>query len=161
MSGLPITGLHHFEITCSDADRSLAFYRDLFGMRLVSDREVEPGGFVEQVTGIPGARVRLVHLQGYGANFELLEYKEPRGDGRAREPNHAGSAHLCFVVEDPELVCDRLHAAGVRIRSAGGRPVRVVGGPNDGGKGLYLDDPDGNAVEILELARPWPTGPES
>ena len=64
MSGLPITGLHHFEITCSDADRSLAFYRDLFGMRLVSDREVEPGGFVEQVTGIPGARVRLVHLQG-------------------------------------------------------------------------------------------------
>jgi catechol-2,3-dioxygenase len=32
----------------------------------------------------------------------------------------------------------------------------VVGGPNDGGKGLYIEDPDGNAVEIIQLARPWP-----
>jgi catechol 2,3-dioxygenase-like lactoylglutathione lyase family enzyme len=151
-----ITGIHHFSIACSDADRSLAFYRDLFGLQLVSDREVEAGGFVEKVTGVAGARVRIVHLSGHGANLELLEYAEPRGDTRAREPNHAGSAHVCFTTDDLQEVCTSLASQGVKIRSRDGAPVTVVGGPNDGGKGLYVEDPDGNAIEIIELARPWP-----
>jgi catechol 2,3-dioxygenase-like lactoylglutathione lyase family enzyme len=151
-----ITGLHHFSIACSDADRSIAFYRDLFGMTLVADREVEGGGFVEKVTGMPGARVRIVHLQGHGANLELLQYREPRGDPRARAVNHAGSAHLCFIADDLDATCAWLKSRGVPVRSQGGAPVTIVGGPNDGGKGLYVEDPDGNAVEIIELVRPWP-----
>ena len=103
----------------------------------------------------PAARVRIVHLRGYGVNFELLEFKEPRGDRRARSLNEAGSAHLCFVADDLDAELDRLKALGVRPRSPA--PVTVVGGPNDGGKGIYLDDPDGNGVEILQLARPWPS----
>lgn len=153
-----ITGLHHFSIACSDADRSIAFYCGHFGMQLVSDREVEPGGFVEHVTGVEGARVRIVHLAGHGLNFELLEYREPRGDTRAREPNHAGSAHLCFVTDDIEADTERLRAAGARVRSRDGRPQRVVGGPNDGGACVYLEDPDGNPVELVQLVRPWPGG---
>lgn len=156
---MTITGLHHFSFTCADADRSLAFYRDLFGMELVSDREVEPGGFVERVTGVAGASVRIVHLRGYGSNFELIEYKAPRGAGRARQPNDVGSAHLCFVADDLDAVYAELVAKGVVLRTRGG-PATVVGGPNDGGKGLYLEDPDGNAVEVIQLARPWPSGSE-
>ena len=151
-----ITGLHHFSLSCSDADRSIAFYRDLFGLRVVADREVEPGGFVERVTGVPGGRVRIVHLQGYGANVELLEFREPRGERRARRLEHAGSAHLCFTTDDLDATCAWLAERGVPARSPG--PVTVVGGPNDGGKGLYVDDPDGNGVEVIELARPWPGG---
>lgn len=149
-----ISGFHHFSIACSDADRSTAFYRDLFGMELVSDREALPGGFVERVTGVAGAHVRIVHLRGHGFNFELLEYLAPRGETRAREPNHTGSAHLCFVTDDLDAEYARLAALGVRFRSPG--PVTVTGGPNDGGKGLYLEDPDGNPVEVIELARAWP-----
>ena len=152
-----ITGIHHFSIGCSDADRSIAFYRDLFGMELVSDRVVE-GGFVERVTGVDGASARIVHLRGYGLGFELLEYLAPRGERRAREPNHAGSAHLCFIASDLDAVCRRLSEHGVGFRTKGG-PVTVVGGPNDGGKGVYVEDPDGNAVEIVQLARPLPTAP--
>lgn len=150
-----ITGFLHFEISTGDADRAIAFYRDVFGMELYREREVEPGGFVEQVTGVEGARVRIVHMRGYGFNFELLEYREPRGDTRAREPNHTGSAHLCFVTDDMDAECERLKALGVKIRSRDGQPVRVTGGPNDGGKVLYVEDPDGNAVEIVQLVRPW------
>lgn len=149
-----ITGVHHFAISCSDADRSLAFYRDLFGLRLVSDREVPAGGFVEQVTGVPAARVRIVHLSGHGVNLELLEFSEPRGEARARGLEHAGSAHLCFTTDDLDSTCRWLKEQGVTPRSPG--PVTVVGGPNDGGKGLYVDDPDGNGVEVIQLARPWP-----
>jgi len=153
-----ITGFHHFELSTQDAERAIAFYRDAFGMQVVADREVEPGGFVEHVTGVRGARVRIVHMQGYGFNFELLQYREPGGEGRAREPNHAGSAHLCFISDDLDAECERLRALGVKVRSTGERPIAVVGGPNDGGKAVYLEDPDGNAVEIVQLARPWPGG---
>jgi lactoylglutathione lyase len=152
-----ITAFHHFSIACSDADRSVAFYRDHFGMDVVAERLVEPGGFVEHVTGVRGARVRIVHLSGYGFNFELLEYQEPRGEQQAREPNNVGAAHLCFVVDDVEAETERLAAAGVKVRSTGGRPQRVVGGPNDGGACVYLEDPDGNPVELVQLARPWPS----
>ena len=151
-----ISGIHHFSLTCSDADSSLAFYRDLFGLRLVSDRWVERGSFVEKVTGVRGAVVRIVHLQGYGLNFELLQFAEPRGDTKARGLEHAGSAHLCFIADDLEKTYAWLKERGVPARSDG--PVTVAGGPNDGGRGLYVDDPDGNGVEIIELARPWPEG---
>jgi catechol 2,3-dioxygenase-like lactoylglutathione lyase family enzyme len=127
-------------------------------MEPVADREVEPGGFVERVTGVSGARVRIVHLRGYGVNFELLEYREPRGDTRAREPNHTGSAHLCFVTDDIDADVARLVAAGVRVRSKDGAPQAVEGGPNDGGRCVYLEDPDGNPVELVQLVRPWPGG---
>ena len=128
-------------------------------MELVADRVVPGGGYVEAVTGIAGARVRIVHLQGYGFNLELLEYEEPRGDTRAREPNHAGSAHMAFVVDDCDAVCAELAAKGVPVRSAEGRPQTVTGGPNDGGKCVYLEDPDGNPVELVQLVRPWPGMP--
>ena len=154
-----ITGFLHFAISCADADRSIAFYRDNLGMELVADRVVPGGGYVEAVTGVAGARVRIVHLQGHGFNLELLEYEEPRGETRAREPNHAGSAHMAFVVDDCDAVCAELAAKGVPVRSAEGRPQTVTGGPNDGGKCVYLEDPDGNPVELVQLARPWPGTP--
>lgn len=152
---MTITGFHHFSIACSDADRSIAFYRDLFGFELVAEREVEPGGFVEAITGVDGANVRIVHLQRDGFNFELLEYREPRGDLRARGLEHAGSAHLCLISDDLDAEYERLRRHRVPVRSRGG-PVTVAGGPNDGGKGLYVEDPDGNAVEVVQLVRPWP-----
>lgn len=151
-----ISGFHHFSITCADADRSISFYRDFFDMRPIADREVESGGFAQDVTGVQGARVRIVHLQGHGLNFELLEYREPRGDTRARGLNHAGSAHLCFLADDLDATCAELTGRGVTVLSRDGVPVTIVGGPNDGGKGLYVADPDGNGVEILQLARSWP-----
>ncbi len=152
---MTIIGFHHFSIACSDADRSIAFYRDLLGFELVAEREIEPGGFVEQITGVDGARVRIVHLQRDGFNLELLQYKEPRGDTRARGLEHAGSAHICLITDDMDATYEQLTSQGVTARSKGG-PVTVTGGPNDGGKGLYVEDPDGNAVELVQLVRPWP-----
>jgi catechol 2,3-dioxygenase-like lactoylglutathione lyase family enzyme len=157
---IPVSGIHHFSITCADADRSAAFYREHFGMQPVSDRVVERGGYTERVTGVAGAKVRIVHLRSHGLNFELLEFVEPRGETRAREPNHAGSAHLCFITDDMDAAVAALRAAGVPFRSANSRAHTVTGGPNDGGSCVYVEDPDGNAVELVHLARPWP-GQES
>lgn len=149
-----IRGIHHFALTVADVDRSIAFYRD-FGLDLVSDREVD-GDYVERITGVPGAHVRISHLSGFGHNLELLEYKQPPGADHARGMQDVGSAHVCFLTDDIDAECDRLRARGVSFRSPG--PVTTTSGPNRGGKGIYVEDPDGNAVEIVQLARPW--GPQ-
>ena len=149
-----ITGVHHFSLSVADVDRSMAFYRE-FGFELVSDREVA-GDYVEVITGVPGADVRIVHLTGFGHNLELLEYRRPRGASRARDFQDVGSAHVCFLTDDLDAECERLRARGVPFRSPG--PVTTTSGPNRGGKGIYVEDLDGNGVEIIQLARPW--GPE-
>ena len=143
-----ITGIHHFALTVSDMDRSLAFYTGLFGLEVASDREVVRD-YVEQITAVPGAHQRLVHLSGYGQRLELLEYKAPRGEPRARALQDAGSAHVCFITDDLDAEVERLQAAGVAFRSL---PVVTTSGPNRGGRGIYVEDPDGNAVEVVQLA---------
>ena len=146
-----ITGIHHFALTVADMERSLAFYTGLFGLEVASDREVERD-YIEQITGVPGAHQRLVHLSGYGHRLELLEYRNPRGATRARPLPDAGSAHVCFITDDLDAEVARLRAAGVPFRSPG--PVTTTSGPNLGGRGIYVEDPDGNAVEVVQLAPP-------
>jgi lactoylglutathione lyase len=149
---MAIVGVLHVGLTVADADRSIAFYCDNFGFELLTERIAERG-WVEQVTGVPDLRLRIVHLHGHGWNVELLEYQNPRGATRARGFNDAGSAHLCFVTDDMDAEFDRLLANGAeRINT----PQTVVGGPNEGGRVVYLKDPDGNGVELHQLARPWP-----
>jgi lactoylglutathione lyase len=146
-----ITGVHHFALTVSDVDRAVAFYGD-FGLEVVADREVA-GDHVEQITGVPGAKVRICHLSGHGYNLELLQYPAPPGAPLARRVQDVGSAHLCFLTDELDAQCEWLRERGIRVRSPG--PVTTTSGPNTGGKGIYIEDPDGNAVEIVQLARPW------
>lgn len=149
---MTIRGVLHVGLTVADADRSIAFYRDNFGFELLTERVAERG-WVEAAVGVENLTLRIVHLHGHGYNLELLEYQHPRGAQRARGFNDVGSAHLCFVTDDIDADVARLLANGAeRINE----PQTVVGGPNDGGRMTYVRDPDGNGVELHQLARPWP-----
>ena len=53
------TGVSHTSFSVTDMDRSLAFYRDLLGMRVTLDLE-RTGEYIEQVVGFPDARLRIV-----------------------------------------------------------------------------------------------------
>ena len=144
-----ITGVDHFSLAVSDMESSLAFYR-LFGFEVVSDRTVD-GDYVEKITAVPDARVHIVHLSGYGHRLELLHYEQPRGAARARPLPDAGSAHVCFLTPDADAAYEWLRGHGVAFRSS---PVTTTSGPNRGGRGFYAEDPDGNAVEVVQLAAP-------
>jgi catechol 2,3-dioxygenase-like lactoylglutathione lyase family enzyme len=143
-----ITGLHHFALTVADMERSKSFYAGL-GLDVVADREVS-GGYVEEITGIKGAEVRVVLLSGFGHALELIEYRRPRGERRARPFQDAGSAHVCVLTENLDVAVEQLHERGVQFRSS--EPVSVASGPNRGRRAIYAEDPDGNAVELVESA---------
>jgi catechol 2,3-dioxygenase-like lactoylglutathione lyase family enzyme len=155
---LPILGVVHVNVNCSDLGRSLRFYRDLVGLSPLTHTCPEPQdgtGF-----GLPG-RVRwdawLLHdSRGLAApGVDLLEWKEPAPLGRpVAQANHLGLFRLCLTAPDVDAMHARLEAAGVPCLSP---PVRV---PIDPAAGLSVRffcsrDPDGTAIEFIE--QPGPT----
>jgi catechol 2,3-dioxygenase-like lactoylglutathione lyase family enzyme len=58
-----------------------------------------------------------------------------------------GNAHIAFKVDELEPIYQRLKAAGVRSVS---EPVTPTIGPNKGGRAVYMIDPDGFRVELIQ-----------
>lgn len=115
-------------LTVEDMDRSLAFYRDALGLELFSPPELpvkflrigpEREGIPQQVVLIP---------RSMAADQPLV---------RTRALHHIG---LEVAPGDYERERERLSGLGFQIRG-GQHPFLPV-------EAFYLDDPDGNEVEI-------------
>jgi len=141
-----ITSVNHTSFTVSDLDRSIAFYRDLLGMELISLAGRDPA-FVEKVTGIPGANLKVAYLQAPGHRLELIQYFSPPGKKLELQTNNVGCAHLAFNVDDLPKMYAEMKAKGVHFKSA---PQEVSAGPNKGTLTVYFTDPDGITLEFLQ-----------
>src|SRR6266446_5081729 len=81
-------------IVVSDTDKSLAFYRDLLGLRVAGESE-NFGVEQEHLNQVFGARLRITALRAErGRGIEFLEYISPPG-GRAL-PENAKANDLIF-----------------------------------------------------------------
>ncbi len=58
-----------------------------------------------------------------------------------------GSAHIAYNVEGLARMYETLSPKGVKFVSA---PVPITQGANKGGLVVYLEDPDGNTLELIE-----------
>jgi len=148
-----ITGVYHTSFTVSDLDRSLAFYRDVLGLKVVVQQE-KAGDYIEQVVAYPNAHLKIALLKAEGSDhvLELIEYVHPKGHAIDVSTPNPGSAHLCFRVDDLQRTYEALVAKGVRFKSP---PVRITSGVNEGGQAVYLLDPDGITLELFQPpARP-------
>jgi catechol 2,3-dioxygenase-like lactoylglutathione lyase family enzyme len=128
-----VVGLAEIVLWTHDMERSLAFYRDLFGLQLISKPEV-PARFLstgEVSGGVPGMIVLSPHPDGAGGVFPAAK--------RERVLHH-----LAFKVSADryEELRDRCAAAGLEVRG-GIHPVLP------GVSTFYVDDPEGNEVEVI------------
>ncbi len=66
--------------------------------------------------------------------------------------------HYAFLVCEPEFdqIFARIHARGLRFWADPGRSRPGEINHNDGGRGLYFEDPNGHLLEIL--TRPYASG---
>ncbi len=151
MPGFKVLATNHTSFTVSDLDRTLAFYRDALGFEVTSkaprDREL-----IAQVTGVADAEVMIAYVQGPGHRLELIEYHGPEGRGAVRpRPCDVGFAHVAFDVDDLDAALVAAEAHDVRPI---GPPAIIDQGPNAGGRVVYLRDPDGITVELVEPPAP-------
>jgi catechol 2,3-dioxygenase-like lactoylglutathione lyase family enzyme len=142
-----IRGIHHVAIHTAHFDRLLAFYREAFGF--------EPSGeefrwadspFVDSIIGVEGSAARTVMLRAGNVYVEVFEYfSPPAGTGGPLRPHDRGYTHFAVDVTDIDADYERLSAAGMVF-------TRTVPDENGGVRSLYGKDPDGNIIEIQQLA---------
>jgi catechol 2,3-dioxygenase-like lactoylglutathione lyase family enzyme len=148
--------VYHTGFTVSDLDRSLAFYRDVLGLRLVK-RQTGTAPYLATVTGFEGVRLEVAHLQpaAGGSMLELLQYVSHPAPPTDRATNRPGNGHLCFKVDDLRGACAELRRQGVTLVS---EPTEITSGAHAGGWAVYLRDPDGFTVELYQGPSATPAG---
>jgi glyoxylase I family protein len=148
---MAIHGFHHHGRTVSDMETALRFYRDLLGLQVVDDADLE-GAEMSEFLGLEDVRIRAVMLSadGQAPYMELFQFRSPRvtAAGGGPAPNLKGTAHPCFLVDDIHAEFDRLSKAGVGFTRP---PLQIDGGPFEGQWILYGFDPDGAIVEFWSV----------
>ena len=106
-----IKSLHHTGFVVRDRDEAVAFYRDVVGLRVISEYERKGAG-VDQVVGYEGTELQSAVLDVGGEHIlELIQYVNPAPHERpTEERNVLGAAHLSL------RYCQMLWMARERIR---------------------------------------------
>jgi len=141
-----IQGIHHTSFTVSNMEKSVAFYRDILGMKVSWDSAAAganlKGEAADNVTNCPGSELRIVFLVTGNSRIELVQYN-PAGKQQAdNNSNDTGSAHVCFKTDSIEEFYKRLLANKVRVHC---RPQQL-----DSAKVMYFRDPDGIILEAAQ-----------
>ena len=141
-----IKRLEHVALSVSDMDKSLLFYCNLLGMKVI--RDLEPGlggGKLGIVVGMPDCCARIVHLDMGGTMLELFQYIKPEGkplpDGHKQADN--GFTHIGLSSDDVLGDYQRLKLAGVDFIS---EPVEF----RPGVWIVYFRGPDGEVCELRQ-----------
>ncbi len=154
---MEVEWMNHTGFVVSDMGRSLDFYQDLLGLKQERNQILE-GEFISELVGYPDARLHIVYL-GTGDlrhSVELIQYLNPAGTAAPMPERHqVGASHLGVIVNDLDAFYAELSSRGVRFVSPPAiRPGAVYPMAS---KGCYMQDPDGNWLELLERP-PAPEG---
>ena len=145
-----ITKAHHTGLTVSSLERSLAFYRDLLGFEVVF-RWNPRAPYIGELLGYPEVDLHaaILRIPNSDVFLELLEYRAVPEKSVDMANGNIGNAHIAFNVDELDPLYERLRESGVQSVSP---PVTPTIGPNRGGRAVYLIDPDGFRVELIETA---------
>ena len=153
-----ITGVGNFSHIVADLDKSLAFYRDVIGLQPgAPPRPFDGNPAIMKLGNTPNAQSRFVALRvpGSAIGVELIDYKNiERTPARPRFQD-PGAANLIVRVRDIEPVVERIRKSDARILSAGGVPATI----GNGGRVLFIQDPDGFVIELVQAGTPAPGAP--
>jgi catechol 2,3-dioxygenase-like lactoylglutathione lyase family enzyme len=132
-----VLGLDHVVFRVHDLDGMEAFYRDALGCRVVKRQE----------------SLGLVHLRAGSALIDLVSVtgRLGREGGAAPGPEGRNVAHLCLRVEPFDEAAIRAHLGALGIPCS---PVSDNYGAEGHGPSLYLQDPEGNTLELKGPSHP-------
>lgn len=139
----------HVNLVAWDWKRLAAFYERVFGCTPAPPERNLSGLWLEQATGLPGARIQGVHLRlpgcsSSGPTLEIFQYN-CRAERLETMANRPGWGHIAFVVDDVQAALDAVIAAG------GGALGELVSAEiADAGRIMfvYATDPEGNVIEL-------------
>lgn len=145
--------VHHVTVGVRDIDKSIIFYRDGLGLRKTLDTVVGGISFSRLLRMPEGSSARTVFMQGKSriGQVELVEWRN--GEDQTPKLIRPGSLGVCvlsFSVEakDFESILEQLRTVSATFW---GDPVISVLDGYGEIKACIVEDPDGNAIEIVCL----------
>ena len=142
------TGVSHIAVCVRDMDNSLAFYRDILGMKVIKDevQDTSQGGLPHTYKHARKTR-RTVHVAyGEGSTPFLVLTSHPgdQADGQPIKLDQVGVSHLSFTVTNVNALAAELISKGVKL--AGG--VDAFADAQGNVKTFFAYDPDGILVQF-------------
>ncbi|MDF1719393.1 MAG: VOC family protein [Minwuia sp.] len=123
--GLSIARIDHVVLHVRDMESALAFYTDVLGCRV--ERTVESIGLVQMRAG--------------ASMIDLVPGRAPgKPDARAHNMDH-----FCVRIDPWDESAIRAHLSAHGIEAG---ETKSRNGAEGEGPSIYLDDPDGNMVEL-------------
>ncbi|HEX4459636.1 MAG TPA: lactoylglutathione lyase [Polyangia bacterium] len=123
--------LLHTMLRVGDLDRSIAFYRDVLGMQLISRKDYPDGKFT-------------LAFVGFGKNPEQAELELTHNWGVTSYDIGTAYGHIALGVDDIYGVC-------AKLRAAGGKITREPGPMKHGTTVIaFIQDPDGYKIELID-----------
>jgi glyoxylase I family protein len=148
----------HVSFTVPDLGSAIAFYTDAFGAEELFrmgpldaahiPKDDAGRDWMDTHIGVPGACLTLAMLKlTNNLNLQLVQYDKPCDRGTER-PRHCdlGGHHLALRVDDVEKAAHYLAAKGCKVQQI----IAIDQGPLAGKKNLYVRDPFGNPLEIVD-----------
>lgn len=137
-------------MTVKDINASIAFYRDVLRFNLEGIRYKVCDDYLRNIIGFSDCILHIAFLTCPGCRLEIIEYVQPKGKVMDLSTKNIGSSHLCFNVCDIFESYNYLKERGVVFRS---EPILINSGPNKGAYAVYLNDPDGFTIELIQLPK--------
>lgn len=137
----------HVALSVSNLERSIAFYKKIFGFQIVLRVEFTDEA-IGRVIGYPGARCRMVQLESEGRMLELFEYTNPKGQPVSLSKTQAdiGFSHICFIVDDIDKFTEEFMEQGHGL----------VGDKVEVRPGVFIQyylGPDKEPIELKEIKK--------
>ena len=121
----------HTMIRVADLERSIAFYTEVLGMKLLRRKDY------------PGGRFTLAFV-GYGDEADSTVIELTHNWDTDSYDLGDGFGHIALAVADASAAC-------VAFRDRGGRVVREAGPMKHGTTVIaFVEDPDGYRIELIE-----------
>jgi catechol 2,3-dioxygenase-like lactoylglutathione lyase family enzyme len=155
-NSLSVRSIFHVGFVVRNLDASIYFYCEGLGL-VLRHRQLQHNAYTAELVGYPDALLEVAQFQfsegeppPSGHILELVCYERPASGPAHGERNTLGVGHLAFVVDDIFESAARLRGLGAELVS---EPVRITSGINAGGWTVYLRDPDGVNLELVQPRR--------
>ncbi len=121
----------HTMLRTGDLDRSIRFYTEVLGMKLLRRTDYPEGKFT-------------LAFVGYGSEADSAVIELTYNWGVDHYELGTAYGHIALQVEDIHAACDR-------VRSLGGKVTREPGPMKHGTTNLaFVEDPDGYRIEFIQ-----------
>lgn len=145
---MTVQRFNHFNVSVADMEAAIRFWKDLLGLELTG-RGIVRYDHLDLIVGLDDTKIEWAELNIPGGGIiELFCYHNPTGTPVDPAVNNPGTTHFALEVSDLDTLVRELQEAGITTTSRDA--VRIPFGDWGGWKCIYVREPNGITIELLE-----------